>query len=106
MIAAARAAIEPVLAALGADPATAETPVVIVSMLDEHGAGFALGAADYLVKPISQRELLRALLRWMFRFLKPVKWLAVACCLLLATNVALVRANAELAARVAVAVAG
>jgi len=53
-----------VLAALKGDPATAETPVVIVSMLDEHGAGFALGAAEYLVKPISQRELMRALLRW------------------------------------------
>ena len=33
-------------------PSTAETPVVIVSMLDEHGAGFALGAAEYLVKPV------------------------------------------------------
>jgi signal transduction histidine kinase/CheY-like chemotaxis protein len=53
-----------VLAALKGDPVTAETPIVIVSMLDEHGAGFALGAAEYLVKPVSQQELLRALLRW------------------------------------------
>ena len=45
------------------DPATAETPVVIVSMLDEDGAGLALGAADYLVKPVSQDELMRVLLR-------------------------------------------
>ena len=36
-------------------------PVVIVSMLDEHGAGFALGAAEYLVKPVERRTLLDAL---------------------------------------------
>ena len=53
-----------VLATLKRDPATAETPVVIVSMLDEHGAGLALGAAGYLVKPVSQDELMRVLLRW------------------------------------------
>ena len=53
-----------VLATLKSDPATAETPVVIVSMLDEHGAGLALGAAEYLVKPVSQDELMRVLLRW------------------------------------------
>jgi CheY-like chemotaxis protein len=53
-----------VLTQLKSDPATAETPVVIVSMLDEHGAGFALGAEGYLVKPVSQDELVRVLLRW------------------------------------------
>ena len=37
-----------VLAALKADPATAAVPVVVVSMLDERGKGFALGAAEYL----------------------------------------------------------
>ena len=41
-----------VLAQLKRDPATAAIPVVIVSMLDERGAGFALGAADFLVKPV------------------------------------------------------
>ena len=35
-----------VLAGLKADPVTAEIPVVVVSMLDERGRGFALGAAD------------------------------------------------------------
>jgi CheY-like chemotaxis protein len=39
-------------------------PVVIVSMLDERGAGFALGAAEYLVKPVDRDELLTALDRW------------------------------------------
>ena len=48
-----------VLAALKADPATAATPVVIVSMLDERLTGLALGAADYLVKPVSREQVLR-----------------------------------------------
>jgi CheY-like chemotaxis protein len=53
-----------VLAALKSDPATADCPVLIVSMLDERGKGFALGAADYLVKPIGREQLLEALARW------------------------------------------
>ena len=38
-------------------------PVVVVSMLDERGRGFALGAAEYLVKPVSREEVLSALTR-------------------------------------------
>jgi signal transduction histidine kinase/CheY-like chemotaxis protein len=49
------------LARLKGDPATAAIPVVIASMLDERGAGFALGAAGYLVKPVGRDELLDAL---------------------------------------------
>ena len=52
-----------VLAELKADPVTVGVPVVIVSMLDEHSAGFALGAAEYLVKPVSQDDLLDAMRR-------------------------------------------
>jgi signal transduction histidine kinase/ActR/RegA family two-component response regulator len=52
-----------VLAALKADPATAAVPVVVVSILDERGRGFALGAAEYLVKPVSHEDLLSALTR-------------------------------------------
>jgi signal transduction histidine kinase/CheY-like chemotaxis protein len=52
-----------VLAQLKADPATAAIPVVVVSMLDERGRGFALGAAEYLVKPVSKEQLLAALYR-------------------------------------------
>jgi signal transduction histidine kinase/CheY-like chemotaxis protein len=51
-----------VLARAKADPAIAAIPVVVVSMLDERGKGFALGAADYLVKPV-QRDALLATLR-------------------------------------------
>ncbi|MBA3331606.1 MAG: response regulator [Actinobacteria bacterium] len=51
------------LARANADPALAEIPVIIVSMLDERGTGFALGAAGYLVKPVSRDDLLTALRR-------------------------------------------
>ena len=50
-----------VLAAIKADPSTARVPVVVVSMVDERGRGFALGAADYLVKPVSREDVVAAL---------------------------------------------
>ena len=50
-----------VLAAIKADPTTARVPVVVVSMVDERGRGFALGAADYLVKPVSREDVVAAL---------------------------------------------
>jgi DNA-binding response OmpR family regulator len=49
------------LARLKADPLTAECPVIVVSMLDERGKGLALGAADYLIKPVSREAMLDAL---------------------------------------------
>ena len=52
-----------VLAQLKADPGTAAIPVIVVSMLDERGRGFALGAAEYLVKPVGKDQLLAAVYR-------------------------------------------
>lgn len=52
-----------VLGALKAEPSTADTPVVVVSVLPERGRGFALGASDYLVKPVAKDDLLAALRR-------------------------------------------
>ena len=52
-----------VLARLKADPRTTAIPVIVVSMLDERGRGFALGAAEYLVKPVGKDQLLAALYR-------------------------------------------
>jgi len=46
------------------DSSTADIPVIVVSMLDERGKGFALGAADYLVKPVKRDELLATLRRF------------------------------------------
>jgi signal transduction histidine kinase/CheY-like chemotaxis protein len=50
-----------VLSRLKSDPALAEIPVVMVSMTQEQGLGFALGAADYLVKPVDRERLTQAL---------------------------------------------
>ncbi len=52
-----------VLAALKSDPATAAVPVVVVSVEPERGRGFALGATEYLVKPVSGEHLLAAVTR-------------------------------------------
>ncbi len=50
-----------VLEALKADPDTRDIPVVVASIVDERARGAALGAAAYLVKPISRDELRAAL---------------------------------------------
>ena len=44
-------------------PDAAEIPVVITSMLDERARGLALGATDYLTKPVDRAELLMAVER-------------------------------------------
>jgi CheY-like chemotaxis protein/anti-sigma regulatory factor (Ser/Thr protein kinase) len=50
-----------VLEELKADPATRDIPVVVVSIVDERARGVALGAAAYLVKPVSRDGLVSAL---------------------------------------------
>jgi PAS domain S-box-containing protein len=50
-----------VLEALKADPLLADIPVVMLTILDEKSKGYALGADEYLTKPID-RERLRAVL--------------------------------------------
>jgi len=50
-----------VLAALKAEPALASVPVIMVTMLDDRDLGFALGASEFMTKPID-RERFRALL--------------------------------------------
>jgi signal transduction histidine kinase/DNA-binding response OmpR family regulator len=52
-----------VLRELKADAATVDIPVVITSVVEEAGVGFALGAVDYLVKPVRRDELLAELRR-------------------------------------------
>jgi CheY-like chemotaxis protein len=46
-----------VLTALKADPVTADIPVVMVTIVDDKNMGFALGAADYLTKPVEMHRL-------------------------------------------------
>jgi DNA-binding response OmpR family regulator len=51
------------LTRLKADQATASIPVVVVSIVDEPGRGFSLGAADYLLKPVDGEVLVRVIQR-------------------------------------------
>ncbi len=50
-----------VLAAMKGDPALASIPVVLMSMVDQKNRGYALGAADYLVKPVDRTKLVETL---------------------------------------------
>jgi CheY-like chemotaxis protein len=50
-----------VLRELKAEPGTSDIPVIVVSIVDERARGVAMGAAAYLVKPVSRDELLTAL---------------------------------------------
>ncbi|MBW4520493.1 MAG: response regulator [Scytolyngbya sp. HA4215-MV1] len=46
-----------VLSELKADPELAEIPVVVVTIVDNKNLGFALGASDYLTKPVNYKRL-------------------------------------------------
>ena len=50
-----------VLSALKADPAIADIPVVMLTIVDDKNLGYALGAADYLTKPIDRERLVTVL---------------------------------------------
>src|SRR5262249_8662710 len=50
-----------VLSALKADPELADIPVIMLTIVDDKNLGYALGAADYLTKPL-ERERLSAVL--------------------------------------------
>ncbi len=53
-----------VLTALKADPALSDIPVIVLSIVDEKQMGYALGAADYLAKPIDWERLAAVLQRY------------------------------------------
>jgi DNA-binding response OmpR family regulator len=50
-----------ILSALHADAATAELPVLIVSFEENRALAHALGAVDFIAKPVDRRALLSAL---------------------------------------------
>jgi len=52
-----------VLSALKSDPVLCEVPVVVATLYENRGMGFALGAADYLTKPIDRSLLVKVLER-------------------------------------------
>ncbi len=55
-----------VLAAVKGDPALADIPVILMTIVDEKNRGYALGAAEYMVKPVD-RERLASVLRGLVR---------------------------------------
>jgi signal transduction histidine kinase/CheY-like chemotaxis protein len=46
-----------VLKELKADPVLASIPVIMITMADDRSMGYALGASDYLTKPIDREQL-------------------------------------------------
>jgi signal transduction histidine kinase/DNA-binding response OmpR family regulator len=50
-----------ILRQIKADPELSNVPVIIVTVVDEREIGLALGAADYIVKPIRRDALLHSL---------------------------------------------
>ncbi|MGH7340554.1 MAG: response regulator, partial [Candidatus Rokuibacteriota bacterium] len=50
-----------VLSALKADPDVADIPVVMLTIVDDKNLGYALGASDYLTKPIDRERLVTVL---------------------------------------------
>ena len=53
-----------VLSELKADPALAEIPVVLLTIVEDPQQGFSLGAADYLTKPIDYTRLVGILQKY------------------------------------------
>jgi signal transduction histidine kinase/CheY-like chemotaxis protein len=53
-----------VLAALRKDPELSEIPVIMITIVDEHRRGMALGAAGFLTKPIDRERLRRVISRF------------------------------------------
>jgi signal transduction histidine kinase/DNA-binding response OmpR family regulator len=52
------------LVALRKQPETANLPIIILSIIDQKEVGFALGATDYLVKPIRKPLLLETICKY------------------------------------------
>src|SRR6267378_1946418 len=52
-----------VLLQLKNDPRTSKIPVIIVTIVDQPGVGSALGADEYLIKPVDKATLLAAVER-------------------------------------------
>jgi signal transduction histidine kinase/CheY-like chemotaxis protein len=50
-----------VLLAMKTDPNLADIPVVMLSILDDKSQGFALGASDFVTKPVDRQRLLNVL---------------------------------------------
>jgi signal transduction histidine kinase/CheY-like chemotaxis protein len=50
-----------VLAAIKGDPDLVDLPIILMTIVDEKNRGYALGATDYLVKPVDRQKLIDVL---------------------------------------------
>jgi signal transduction histidine kinase/DNA-binding response OmpR family regulator len=46
-----------ILSTLKNDPDLSDIPVIMMTMVDERNTGYALGATDYLIKPVNRQQL-------------------------------------------------
>ena len=53
-----------VLSTLKADPDLRKVPVVLMTIMEDKDVGFALGAADFLPKPINRSRLATLLIKY------------------------------------------
>jgi CheY-like chemotaxis protein len=53
-----------VLSMLKADPSVCNIPVIMLTMLDDRKRGYALGAANYITKPINRKRLTQILKKY------------------------------------------
>ena len=53
-----------VLSALKADPGLHDIPVIMLTMVDNKSMGYALGAAEYMMKPINRERLIAVLRKY------------------------------------------
>lgn len=52
------------LSSIKADPEICDIPIVMITMADDQNLGYALGASDYLIKPVDRERLANILLRY------------------------------------------
>jgi len=53
-----------VLTSIKGDEELSDIPIIMISMLDDRSLGYALGAADYLSKPVERARLISVLSRY------------------------------------------
>lgn len=58
-----------VLSMLKSDPALADIPVVMLTVVDDKNLGYGLGATDYMIKPVDRERLAKILVK--FRAVPP-----------------------------------
>jgi signal transduction histidine kinase/ActR/RegA family two-component response regulator len=56
-----------VLAALKTDPELMDIPVIMLTVVDERGRGLALGATEYLIKPVDSEQLIKLIRSYLWR---------------------------------------